>query len=281
MYERKGVFVMKKYEKIFVLSDIHGHYAGVEAAAKICSSTSPLFILGDLFDHLYGQENLIIDKILELSLKKSCYFIIGNHDIIIDIGLHQIFDPNLTLSSLTKKSNKKKFKIFATIFSANFFEQFETIRQELINSRCDLATRLNNYYKQITKLVHEPEYMERYIKLQQLLTLGIKEYELEINGKCILLTHSGVANDPSSRNSVKPNYRLAEKYDYGVMGHLTIPFVEQMIDEEGDMISFKNFEYHTELDGIRLTGQYLYNHYSKQILIDDGTHANLVVVERK
>lgn len=269
---------MKSYKKINLISDIHGYYYRLEAATKVASKEEPLFVLGDLFDHYFGDERKIIDLILKLYEEQRLVLILGNHDLIIKLAFEQIFETEEALTKLTKEKHIRKYKIFKTIFSPQFYDQFMQIKDRLLESDVDDEAKLKRYYMQIRELTALPENEEYFIKLQTLLAIGKKYAEVNINGTKLLLSHSGNVNDPSSRDTAKSDYHLAEKYDYGIMGHLTIPAVEQMIAEEHDMIDFKqNFSMCPQLPGLTINGTYMYNSHSKMIMIDNGSYQQRVV----
>lgn len=263
---------MRRYDKINVISDIHGYYEGLyQASLKACKS-EPLFVLGDLFDHHYGDECKIIDLLLELASRESLILISGNHDLVINLAFNQILDDRETMIQLTKEKNIKKFNIFKYIFSNDFFEQYIHIKNKLLDTEVEESLKIEAYYNNINKLVTEKQYNAQYQKLQKLLSLFISYAEVEVNGIKLLLSHSGNPNDQSSRDTAKAHYQLNTKYDYGIMGHLTIPFVERMIEEEGDMIDFKqNFIMNQKLEGLNIEGTYMYNSHSKMIMIDNGS----------
>lgn len=263
---------MQAYNKIHLISDIHGHYQGLEAAAKLANNSEPLFVLGDIFDHHYGDEGKIIDLLLALDNKRALVLILGNHDLVIDIAFNQRLAAAETIDILTKAKNIKKFKIFEYLFSAEFFEQFLVIKEQLLEAGLDDQSKLERYYLQITELAAAAEYIDVYRKLQKALSLFVSHASVSVNGVRLLLSHSGDVNNPSSRATVKAAYKLDANYDYGVIGHLTIPKVEQMIFEEGDMLDFKqNFSLNPQLAGLRISGNYMYNSHSQTIMIDNGS----------
>ncbi len=272
---------MKEFKKVYLISDLHGYYDGLEKVSSHVTVNTPLYVLGDLFDHKYGDENKIIDKIIELAAKNSLYYVIGNHDVTIDLAFNRKYDDNYTLTELTKEKNfENRFKIFQTMFSNQFFTKFEAIRSELFNQQLSVETRLNNYYLRMEELCNERQYVDRYMRIQALFNIALKSDEIQIGNKKILLTHSGVIEDPKSRLTAKAEYQLDEAYDFGVMGHLIIPKVELMIAEEGDMIDYAtNFTKEYNIEDLTITGDTMYNSHAKQILIDNGSHNNLVAIE--
>lgn len=269
---------MKKYNKIHVISDIHGYYPRLLAASKVATREQPLFVLGDLFDHYYGDERKIINLILKLAAEQKLVLIIGNHDQVIQTAFESELTPTETIEILTKEKNIKKFKIFNTLFSESFYAQFILIKDRLLTPGFDDESKLNRFYSEIKELSTKPEYYNQYQQLQSLFSLFKSHDEVEINGLKLLLSHSGNIEDTASRDTVKPYFQLDSRYDYGVMGHLTIPAVKQMISEETDMINFEqNFELNSKVTGLNITGTYMYNHHSKMIMIDNGSYKQRVV----
>lgn len=268
------------YSEIYLISDIHGYYQGLNDASKLCSEEKPLFVLGDLFDHKYGEENKIIDLLIKLSADNCLFLIKGNHDLVIELAFNEISTTDLTYQALTKEKNLKKFKIFETIFSMEYYQQFLKIREQLINSECQLETKLANYYRAIKSLSEQPNNIERYQALQKLFSIFKEFCEVTVNQTKLLLSHSGDITNLASRDTARASYQLNNKYDYGVMGHLTIPAVELMIEQEGDMLNYsQNFEHNYKLQSLIIEGNYMYNKHSKMIMIDDGSHTNVLTIK--
>lgn len=270
---------MQTYNKIHLISDIHGYYQGLLMASQLTMPDCPLFVLGDLFDHQYGLENKIIDLLLELNERNSLVLITGNHDVVINLAFNRSLNDEEAIYKLTKEKNLKKFKIFKTIFDEEFYSKFLKLREGLLEANVSDGDKLVRYYNNISKLAQEPKYIERYIKVQKLMDLFVDYAEVEVNNHKLLLSHSGNITDPFSRDTAKPYFKLDNKYDYGVMGHLTIPKISQMILEEGDMLNFEdNFELNYKLNKLKIDGEYMYNHHSKMIMIDNGSHENVVTI---
>lgn len=269
---------MRSYKKINVISDIHGYYYRLVAASKTATKDQPLFVLGDLFDHYFGDERKIIELVLKLHEEERLVFILGNHDLIIQLAFTQIFSVEESLTKLTKEKNIRKFKIFKTIFSPQFFEQFMKIKDRLLEAEIEDEIKLNRYYQEVAILTSLPENQESFSQLQTLLAIGKKYDQVEVNGRKLLLSHSGNIDDPSSRDTAKSYYQLNEKYDYGIMGHLTITAVKQMIAEEEGMLNFNQyFTMNPQLPGLTINGTYMYNSHSKMIMIDNGSFQQRVV----
>lgn len=270
---------MKKYTKIHLISDIHGYFEGLEQAAGLSNSQSPLVVLGDLFDHKYGDENKIIDLLLNLQTRNELILIKGNHDIIVELVFNQVVADEEAINKLTKERNLKKFKVLRTIFDDQFYLVFLKLRDQLFEANVSDSEKLKRYYLQMKQLTSKPQYLKRYQQLQTLLSLFIDYVEVQVNDLKLLLSHSGDINNSFSRDTAKPLFQLDSKYDYGIMGHLTIPCIEKMIVEEGDMLDFEsNFKLNYPLAGLSIKGEYMYNKHSKMIMIDNGTHQNIVTI---
>lgn len=264
---------MNKYRKIYLISDIHGSYEGLLAASQVCSSESPLFIVGDLFDHVFGYEDKIRDLILKLTSDNKAVLITGNHDVFLETMIHPNFSNNVLYKQITKPKNEKKMAVFKTLFDKDFYNNYIELKNDITS-----ITDIDQFYQEVHNLCKSTKYAHQYNKLIQLIEVSKLYVEVEVNNYKILISHSGNITDPSSRDTAKAYYQLDSKYDFGVMGHLTIPMVEQMIIEEGDMISYSNFVTNNRFEGITIEGNYVYNKHSQMVLIDDGTYSNLVTI---
>lgn len=264
---------MKKFNKIYLISDIHGCYHGLEKASRLATVESPLYILGDLFDHKFGCEQQIIELILEMHEQHKCVLITGNHDIFFSNMFMPSDDLKRLYQQLIMPKNEKKMAVLKTIFDLDFYEQYIIWKNQL-----EVDHNLESFYQKVTSLCTSKNYQERYKQVLKLISISKLYDQIEINKKRILVSHCGNIEDPFSRDSVKPFYQLDSQYDFGIIGHFTIPMVEQMIIEEGDMISYSNFRANYKLKQVTIEGNYLYNMHSKLVLIDDGSYENIITV---
>ncbi len=268
---------MNNYKKIYLLSDIHGYVEGLEQASLVACKQTPLYVLGDLFDHKFGYESRIAELILSMIEEQRCFLILGNHDEFTFNLFQTCGNFESDYIRLTKTKNLKKYQILIDLFDIDFYSAIIEYREQLIKS-AHKEDAVNRYYTKINQLCNTDMYIKQYTNLIKLLSSGQLYIDVIVNDNKILLTHSGDKSNTSSRDSVKDGYKLEESYDVGIMGHLTIPAISKMIEQEGDMISYSNFIDEQPHKQINIEGNYIYNSYSNLILIDDGSHANLVCI---
>lgn len=272
---------MKEYKKIYLLSDIHGSIKGLEKASKVCTRESPLYVVGDLFNHQFGAENKILSMLLRLIDEQRCNFIFGNHDLFLDIMFNPKGRYEQLYTNLCKPKNERKMQVLISLFDYEYYQSYIDLKKSLETSE-NIDLGIKSFYNEVKKLNEREKYKANYKQIEKLLAAGIDYDQFTVSGKRFLLSHSGEPGDYASRNTARNSFKLKAEYDYGIMGHLTIPLVERMIEEEGDMIDFKqNFELNPTFDDFLVEGNYMYNRHSKMIMIDDGSYQNVVTLSCK
>ncbi len=264
---------MGELNKAHFISDIHGYVDGLELADKICTQEEPLYILGDLFDHKYGDEKKIIDLILKMIDEQRCHLIMGNHDEVLYLIFFRILDDQTLVNELSHKSLSKVTKIFMTLFDKQFYDKYI-----LIINKFNINQNLDEYYQDINKLVSCQKYQTTYQKIKRMYETSNRYLSIKIGSKRLLLNHCGSNQRPDNIEVVTNKYQKPAEYDYIVMGHLTIPYVEEFISGIDDAIEFSNFTLNSNVEGLTISNTMLYNSVNKAIMIDDGSHVNLVTI---
>lgn len=269
---------MKEFNKIYLISDIHGYAEGLIAADKVCTNDKPLFILGDLFDHIYGKEQQIVDLLLKMIEEKRCYVVIGNHDEVLNIIFFRHKSDQVTIEELTNSSVQVVTKVLKTLFSELFYYRYEAIRQDLQDSIFNDEIKVANYYRQVDELIVELGFEHVVGKLEQLFKCSNYYEEVQVGNKKLLLTHSGSKTCPFDLQVITNSYKLDEDYDYGVMGHMSSGYIESALASIEDSIDFSNFAPNQQLDGLGIEGDYVFNNSSKTVMIDNLKNVKLIAV---
>ncbi len=175
-----------RYNKIFAISDIHGHVEGLIAAEKVTSEACPVFILGDLFDNIYGNELQIIDLILKLNSQNRGYPIMGNHDEVTLLLLFRFMDDSTILNEFTHPGFTVITKVFKHLMDDEYYNCLEQYLKQLAT---DLD--IDKYYRNIETLSLSDKYRDKYQKLKQLYNITNRSLEIEVGNYKFLLNHSG------------------------------------------------------------------------------------------
>lgn len=264
--------------KLHLISDIHGYIEGLEQAQDIISSESPLFILGDLFNHKLGDEPRIVKTLCNLIQENKLRLIFGNHDQAMYLMFFQIDDYQLTHFELTHPSLSVVIKTLKTMFSIDFVREYEVIRNELLETDIELNEAIDNYYAKVTELCLRSNYKERYEQIKFLYQNSQMYYQVAIGDKLFLLTHSGSKDSSESRKVLTTKFQKEDKYQLQIMGHLTTPFIEDCLATEKHGLSFDCFTTEYRNSRINIVGNYTYNTYNNTLMIDDGSHTNFVTI---
>lgn len=268
--------------RLYLISDIHGYIDGLNDAEKVISSENPLFILGDLFDHKYGDEQAIVKKLCTLIKEDKCKLVFGNHDQVLYLMLFQIEqDYDKAYFELTHPSIKVVVEALKHLFSTEFADAYEEIRQKLLISDIDIKVAIDQYYSEVNKLCDLSSYREIYQQIKYLYENTYMYIEVSIGDKMFLLTHSGSVDNSESREVLTKSFVCNDKYTLQIMGHLTLPYVAECLKTESDPIPFSEFKDEYSNSEIVVLGTYMYNQYSNTLMIDDGSHTNLVEVYLK
>lgn len=265
---------MKNLNKAYFISDIHGYIEGLEQAEEVCTPSEPLYILGDLFDHKYGDEKQMIDLILKMVDEQRCNLIMGNHDEVLFLIFFRILDDKTLCAELSHHSLDKVAIIFKTLFDENFYTSFTNLIEQFI-----LDLDLDNYYKKVTELAMQECYKQTYDKVKRLYESSSRFETISIGATKLLLNHCGSNKRPDCIDIVTANYQTAVDVDYIVMGHLTIPYIEEFIHNIDNSIKYNEFIVNSKFNDLQVSESILYNSYNKAIMIDDGSHTNLVTIE--
>ncbi len=272
---------MNNYQHVYLISDIHGYIEGIKSASAVSTVDAPLFILGDLFGHQYGIENQIIDLILQLCNEDRCKIIMGNHDEVLYIIFFRFKDNQTIIAELAHPGFEVITETLKTIFSIDFYHQYETIRTNLLTSQLDDNIRIAEYYKQVEQLVIEQGKQERLSKLYTLFEQSTIFAQFKVGQTKFFVSHSGSDDCVYGLNVLKPDYRLPNGCDYGIMGHVTTTHLSRSLDNLPGSLPLGNFISNHSIEGIGITGNYVYNQHSKTLMIDDGLHSNIVILEIK
>ncbi len=262
-----------KFLKIFLLSDIHGDVSSLRKLDKLARSDQPCFINGDLFDHTFGNEREIVSTLTRMIKEHRGYVTYGNHDVPIECALFKKYDDNTSYKILTREKNSKKFKIFKYLFDNDFYVQHNKLIESL---KVNLIT-LQTYYQQMRALLNSRKYLIVKKQMMYLFTNMKYYYNVEIDNYHILISHSGDVNDVSSRATMKQSFKLNPKYHFAVIGHLITTEIDSILNDSVDMLDRKHFT-NTVPFNICINGNYVYNSFSKTIMIDDATHQNIVTI---
>ncbi len=270
---------MGTYKKIYAISDIHGYPEGLEKANELATIETPLFVLGDLFDHIYGNEIQIVDTLVDLLESKRGYIITGNHDEVLYLIFFRFHNDQTIIEELNHPGFSTVTATLRTIFSDQFYERYEFIRVRLLNSPDSMKLKIDEYYSSVINLVKELEFDETYEKIKYLFEASRIYHEVQVADKLLLLTHSGNMYKPYGIEVLLADYQLDSKYDYGIMGHITTPYLKNSLINSGSTLKMNNFILKPVFKEISIRGNYVYNKHSKTLMIDDGTHHNLVTIE--
>ncbi|WOO89098.1 metallophosphoesterase [Mollicutes bacterium LVI A0078] len=265
---------MRNLNKAYFISDIHGFIEGLEQAEKVCTPSEPLYILGDLFDHKYGDEKQMIDLIIMMIDEQRCNLIMGNHDEVLFLIFFRFLDDQTLNAELSHHSLNKVATIFKTLFDESFYTSFISLIEQFT-----LDLDLDNYYKKVTELALQENYKQTYDKVKRLYESSSRFETISIGSTKLLLNHCGSNKRPDCIDIVTTNYQAAVDVDYVVMGHLTIPYVEEFIQNIDNSVVYNKFIVNPKFDGLQVSESILYNSYNKAIMIDDGSHTNLVTIE--
>lgn len=269
---------MKEFNKIYVLSDIHGYVEGLIEADKVVTKNKPLYLIGDLFDHQFGFETQIMDTVLKLIEERRCHFIVGNHDQLFEMMLIRTkYENKFVYDTLTASKNKRKYELLIDLFDYSFYVQYLDLIEQLSTQVLSIENSLSEFYSKLETITNK-DYKDKMGKVTKLFNSARRDDSIRVNGTSIFMSHSGESEDLASRGTCKDYFKLDDKYDYGIMGHLTIPKVRSMIEEEGDMIDYKYFVDSYKLVDLKLVGNYSYNKAKRMILVDDGSYTNLVEI---
>lgn len=269
---------MSQFEKAYFISDFHGYIEGLEQTAHICTPQHPLFILGDIFDHIYGNELAIIDLILKLVEENRCYPVLGNHDEVFNLIFFRFKSDQIIIEELSNPGFTVITKTFKTLFSELFFERYETIRQKLIYSELEDRIRVDNYYKAVNKLIVDLEFEQVRIKIEKLFKVTEYYRVIQIGQIKLLLSHCGNKQCPFQLSIFTTDYQLPVEYDYGIMGHVTSLYIEDVLTKLNKRLPTSNFVNNQQLHNLEITGEWIYNNHSKTIMIDHQSHTNLVTI---
>lgn len=144
---------------------------------------------------------------------------------------------------------------------------------ELING----CINLEYYYKKVSKLLSGNE---MYNMLKVLYSKSHVHYDLKIDDKLILLTHCGDKQVLHSRKILNKDYKLESKYNFGIMGHMTLPYLEKCILAEDNPVPLiEILEDTNNIEGISVEGKYKFLKVHSTFLIDDGSHSNIFKLE--
>lgn len=270
---------MKNYSQGYFITDIHGYNQALNQAYLLATSESPLFILGDLFDAIYGNEQQIIDLLLEMEKSNRCQVIIGNHDEVLYLMFFRFKSDQTIELELSNPGFQRVSKVLKTLCSELFYYRYEMIRQELNDSNLELQRRIDRYYSEVNQLIKEFGFESIIKKLEQLFSISKYSQIIQIGRHQISLTHCGDQKCPFDLSILTPNYKLPQNCDLGIMGHITGPYIEDALKRVNSTITIDNFVTNQQISGLKISGNYIYNNHSKTIMIDDGSFTNLVKIE--
>ncbi len=264
---------MRQLNKAHFISDIHGYVEGLELADKICTQEEPLYILGDLFDHKYGDEKRIVDLILKMIDEQRCYLIMGNHDEVLFLILFRYLDDETILRQFANPGFSVITNVLTGLFDQTFLKEEEKLRAELL-----IDKQVDVYYQKIETLCHKPQYASMYTKLEALFKKIKRSDSVLIGDQKFLLTHSGNKEIPYLLDILTTEYKVDEDIDYVIMGHITKPYIENTLIEYESSLKLSNFRDEVEVPKVNISGTYVFNTYNKAIMIDDGSHVNVVTI---
>ncbi len=244
--------------QVYFISDIHGFSDGLlKFDDLVTSNKSRGFILGDLFDHNYGEENKIIDCLYSMLLEDKCIYILGNHDtsffsLLFNVEEEITQDPNVV-------------KVLENVYTREVYDKVV----ELLNM--DLS--MQSYYTYVDEITRGFDVTN---KLKEIFNKSNYYYDLKLGNKLILLTHCGHKEILNSRDILNKDYKLEPKYDFGIMGHMTTPYLLKCIDGESNPINHVDVlcNKHT-INDIEVLGEFHFIKTHNTFLIDDGSHNNI------
>ncbi len=260
------------FNKIYVISDIHGHIEGLIEAQKVASKECPLFILGDLFDNIYGYELQIIDLIIKLYSQNRCYIIMGNHDEVTLLLLFRFMSDETILKEFNNPGFTVITKVYKYLMDEEYYHSLEKYRQQLI---VDLD--IDKYYHSIKKLSNSDKYRETYLKLKHLYNIITRNLEVGVGDQKFVLNHSGCNHTPYDLSVLSLDYDASD-YEYIIMGHLSPNYIAEAANMYPNPIPREKFIPNIKLNGLTIEGLYIFNTVHNVIMIDNNDFTNLVTI---
>ncbi|WOO87271.1 metallophosphoesterase [Mollicutes bacterium LVI A0039] len=269
---------MTNYQKIHLISDIHGYIEGIETIETELSPAEPLFILGDLFNKKYGDEKQLLNKICELSLANKCHVILGNHDEVLFMMFLNTADDQVTHSELTHDTFGVVTESLKGMFSPQFYAEYEQIRLKFKHYQGALSEAVKAYYHAVTQLCKDEKYQPTYEQIKYLYSVTKDYYEVTVGAQQLMLTHSGIPDNCEAIKIVQHDYQPRNDERMLVMGHLSIPYLETFLKQIPRGLPYSSFTKTYQSSLITISGNSKYNTHSNALMIDDGSYTNLVTI---
>lgn len=287
---------MKIYKKIFLISDIHGKFNIIDNHQHLFTPTTPLFILGDLFDRNFGFGKQLLKYVSDNLHTESLHFISGNHDQMLFFSLIEQFptsdaESEELINILLLASQNSTTQTIADIFGAEIadlvHQQIREFPRLVKKFNYTYTQVIQNYYTFINQGLEEhfSKIKEQLHQLHNLYNYQEFSIGVQIQDRRILLTHSGVSNDTWSLQGLSQDYQPDPNYDFTVMGHITFNMINSILNQVESPIAIEdifssNYSLYDSQTLFRLdiTGEFKYINENRLFLIDDGSYENLITI---
>ncbi len=257
----------------YLVSDTHGYIPAFRSLDKLATVDKKAYILGDLFDHYFGEEKEILNYIVNMLNEDRAVFIMGNHD----FGLYNLLFPSNTYVSklnLLKHSSRVILKVVRGLYSQRVFDLLDKFLTEFKKTQ-DMSKYIDN----VSYLIEDEEFRRITDNLKYLYKDAKYFVELNILSKKILLTHSGDKKDLYSNEIITHNYHNEYEYDFAFMGHVTTSHLASNLRKVQEPLPLNNFIRNKHnIPDIIVKSTYSYNQKYNTFMIDNGSHNNIVEV---
>lgn len=267
----------KMYEKVYLISDVHGEIKGISDNLDEFTKETPLFILGDLFNKVIRQEKYLLETVVNLINDDRCHFILGNHDEV----MFQLLFPDANygrkeeevIFNITHIGTTKVLNTLKRLISEKYGNMLLIQRDKLINNE----VTLEQYYDCIKQYKGNDQELP-IINMVQKLYKNCKLYcDISVKGMKFRLTHSGQKEICEGFESITYDYIQFDDIDATVMGHIVFEGAT-VIGKINNAIPKDIFYKINGYEKLEIQGNVLYNPVNNILMIDDGSYANLVII---
>lgn len=260
-------------KNFYLVSDTHGYVTAYRNLDKIATVDKKAYILGDLFDHTYGDERELLSILVNMLNEDRAIFIIGNHDLRLFNILFPI-DSYECKVSLLKYSNNIVLKVIKGLYSERVYNLVKMYIEDFRKTH-----DINRYIDSVSYAIDHDKFKQVNTNLRYLYNDYKAYVMLEVNNKRILLTHSGDAKDPYSNMIISHDFKPSIGYDFAFMGHITTTHLKMNLFKLENPLKVKDFIKNKHSFGdVNVKGSFLYNSIHNVFMIDNGTHNNVIEV---
>lgn len=260
----------------YLVSDTHGFIQSYRSLDRTATFDKKAYILGDLFDHKYGDEKDILNILVNMLNEDRAEFIIGNHD----LGLLYLLFPKDSYEckvNLLKYSNDIILKVVEGLYDTRTYDLMFDYLNEY-----KFTQDINKYISNVSQLISNRKFDRINKNLEYLFNDAKKYVEINLGDKKVLLSHSGTISDPYSNEILSETYSCDVDYDLSFIGHVTTTHLKHNLKKVTKSLPLHNFDRgkHPFKD-INVKGSFYYNKKHKTFMIDNGTNNNIIEVTYK